>query len=71
VDKQTKTAAELEEIVKQRLGAGDFKVTVHRNLRQDGTPRFMGVTRQKFTAVRSWPKISSPSCRSTTISPTF
>ena len=24
-------AAELEEIVKQRLGAGDFKVTVHRN----------------------------------------
>jgi hypothetical protein len=31
VDKQRKTAAELEEIVKQRIGAGDFKVTVHRN----------------------------------------
>lgn len=31
VDKQKKTAAELEEIVKQRIGAGDFKVTVHRN----------------------------------------
>ena len=31
VDKQTKTAAELEEIVKQRIGAGDFKVTVHSN----------------------------------------
>jgi hypothetical protein len=30
VDKQ-KTAAELEEIVKQRIGAGDFKVTVHAN----------------------------------------
>jgi hypothetical protein len=28
VDKQKKTAAELEEIVKQRIGAGDFKVTV-------------------------------------------
>jgi hypothetical protein len=31
VDKQEKTAAELEEIVKQRIGAGDFKVTVHPN----------------------------------------
>jgi hypothetical protein len=31
VDKQKKTAAELEEIVKQRIGAGDFKVTVHAN----------------------------------------
>jgi hypothetical protein len=32
VDKQKKTGAELEEIVKQRIGAGDFKVTVHRNV---------------------------------------
>ena len=31
MDKRTKTTAELEEIVKQRIGAGDFKVTVHRN----------------------------------------
>jgi hypothetical protein len=31
VNKQKKTAAELEEIVKQRIGAGDFKVTVHAN----------------------------------------
>ena len=31
VDKQKKTAIELEEIVKQRIGAGDFRVTVHRN----------------------------------------
>jgi hypothetical protein len=31
VDKQRKTTAELEDIVKQRIGAGDFKVTVHRN----------------------------------------
>jgi hypothetical protein len=31
VDKQRKTPAELEEIVKQRIGAGDFKVTTHRN----------------------------------------
>ena len=31
MDKQEKTAAELEEIVKQRIGAGDFKVTVHAN----------------------------------------
>jgi hypothetical protein len=30
VDKQ-KTAAELEETVKLRIGAGDFRVTVHRN----------------------------------------
>jgi hypothetical protein len=29
VNKQKKTAAELEDIVKQRIGAGDFKVTVH------------------------------------------
>ena len=31
MDKQKKTAAELEEIMRQRIGAGDFKVTVHRN----------------------------------------
>jgi hypothetical protein len=31
VDKQKKTAVELEDIVKQRIGAGDFRVTVHRN----------------------------------------
>jgi hypothetical protein len=31
MDKRTKTASELEEIVKQRIGAGDFKVTVHRD----------------------------------------
>jgi hypothetical protein len=31
VDKRKKTAIELEEIVKQRIGADDFKVTVHRN----------------------------------------
>jgi hypothetical protein len=30
VDKQ-KTAAELEEIVKQRIGTGDFRLTIHRN----------------------------------------
>ena len=29
MDKQKKTASELEEIVKQRIGAGDFKVTIH------------------------------------------
>jgi hypothetical protein len=31
MDKQQKTATELEEIVKVRIGAGDFRVTVHRN----------------------------------------
>lgn len=31
MDKQTKTATELEDIVKTRIGAGDFRVTVHRN----------------------------------------
>lgn len=31
MDKQKKTATELEEILKQRIGAGDFKVTVHRD----------------------------------------
>jgi hypothetical protein len=31
VEKQKKTATELEEIVKQRIGAGDFKVTIHRD----------------------------------------
>ena len=29
--KRKKTASELEELVKQRIGAGDFKVTVHGN----------------------------------------
>lgn len=31
MDKLKKTAIELEEIVKQRIGAGDVKVTVHYN----------------------------------------
>ncbi|MEO8321977.1 MAG: hypothetical protein ABI561_27050 [Bradyrhizobium sp.] len=31
MEKQTKTATDLEEIVKGRIGAGDFRVTVHRN----------------------------------------
>jgi hypothetical protein len=31
MDKQRKTAAQLQEIVEQRIGAGDFKVTVHRD----------------------------------------
>jgi hypothetical protein len=31
MDMHLKTAAELEEIMKQRIGAGDFRVTVHRN----------------------------------------
>ena len=31
MDKQRKTATELEEIVRQRIGAGDFRVTIHRN----------------------------------------
>jgi hypothetical protein len=29
--KQKKTSTELEEIVKQRIDAGDFRVTIHRN----------------------------------------
>jgi hypothetical protein len=31
VENPKKTATELEEIVTQRIGAGDFRVTVHRN----------------------------------------
>lgn len=31
MEKQKKTATELEEIVKVRIGAGDFRVTIHRN----------------------------------------
>ena len=31
MDKQTKTATELEDLVKTRIGAGDFRVTVHRD----------------------------------------
>ena len=31
MDKQQKTAAELEEIMRLRIGAGDYKVTVHAN----------------------------------------
>jgi hypothetical protein len=29
--KQRKTATELEELVRQRIGSGDFEVTIHRN----------------------------------------
>ena len=29
MDKQKKTAAELEELIKVRMGAGDFRVTIH------------------------------------------
>jgi hypothetical protein len=29
VDRQRKTVTELEEIVKQRIGTGDFRVTIH------------------------------------------
>ena len=29
MNKQQKTAAELEELVKVRMGAGDFRVTIH------------------------------------------
>ena len=31
VDKQKKSVLELEDIMKHRIGAGDFRVTVHRN----------------------------------------
>jgi hypothetical protein len=31
MEKQKKTATELEEIMKLRIGAGDFRVTVHPN----------------------------------------
>jgi hypothetical protein len=31
MDKQKKTTTELEEIIKQRIGAGNFRVTIHRN----------------------------------------
>ena len=31
MDKQKKTAAELEDIMRLRIGAGDYKVTVHAN----------------------------------------
>ncbi len=31
MDKQKKTVTELEEMVQQRIGAGDFRVTVHSN----------------------------------------
>jgi hypothetical protein len=55
LDKQKKTAAELEEIVKQRIGAGDFRVTVHRNPDAVGTPRFTGASRLRSIAARSWP----------------
>jgi hypothetical protein len=44
VDKQKGIAAELEEIVKQWIGAGDFRVTIHRN------PSGL-----KSIAARSWP----------------
>jgi hypothetical protein len=52
MDRQSKTTADLEEIVKQRIGAGDFKVTVHRIPKRDGTPRFTVGSRLRFTGAR-------------------
>ena len=42
MDKQKKTATELEEIVKQLVGAGDFRVTIHRNLEAGWHPTIYG-----------------------------
>jgi hypothetical protein len=53
MDKQQKTVAELEEIMKQRIGAGDFRVTVHRNPETAGMPLFMGGGPLKSIAARS------------------
>jgi hypothetical protein len=54
VDKQ-KTAAELEEMVKQRIGAGDFRVPFTATQTRVGTPRFTGASRLRSIAARSWP----------------
>jgi hypothetical protein len=37
-----KTTTELEEIVKQRIGAGDFRVTIHRNPKTGGHAAIYG-----------------------------
>ena len=55
VDKPKKTAIELEEIVKQRIGAGDFRVTVHRNPDSGWHARFTDASQLRSIAARSWP----------------
>jgi hypothetical protein len=55
VDKQRKTPAELEEIVKQRIGAGDFKVTTHRNPETGWHATIYGRQPAEVHRCRSWP----------------
>jgi hypothetical protein len=55
VDKQKKTAAELEQIVKQRIGAGDFQVTLQRNPDTDWHATIHGTSPPKSIAASSWP----------------
>jgi hypothetical protein len=50
VDK--KTAAEIQEIVKQRIGAGDFKVTVTPIPTRAGTLRSTATNRRRFIAAK-------------------
>jgi hypothetical protein len=66
VDKQKKTAAELEDIVKQRIGAGDFRVTIHRDPDTDWHATVYGRQPAEVIAARSWPTRSLPSCASIT-----
>ena len=55
MDRQKKTAAELEEIVKQRIGSGDFRVTIHRDPNTDWHATFTGASPPKSIGARSWP----------------
>jgi hypothetical protein len=63
VDKQKKTAAELEEIVKQRIGAGDLRVTIHRNPDAGWHATIYGRHRPRSIAAKSWQTIAAGLCQ--------
>jgi hypothetical protein len=54
VDKQ-KTPLELEDVVKQRIGAVDFRVTVHCNPETGWHATIYGRQPAEVIVVRSWP----------------
>jgi hypothetical protein len=66
VVKQKKTAAELEEMVTQRIGAGDFRVTIHRNPETDWRATIYGHEPAEVHRFKPWPTRSPPSCANIT-----
>jgi len=66
MQKQTKSATAIEEIVTQRTGAGDFRVTVQRNPETGWHATIYGRQPAEVHGATSWPTRSPLSSASTT-----